>query len=374
MAGGTGGHIFPALATADILKKKGMHIEWLGTKKGMEAKLVPEHDYPINYIEIGGLRGKGLITLLMLPFRLSRALFQTLSVYKKIKPDVVLGMGGFVTGPGGIVSWLTGVPLVLHEQNAIAGMTNKILFKFANKVLTAFPAAFKAHKKLTVIGNPVRQEIVDIEKPELRFKKKWTNKEDKQLNILVVGGSLGAMALNETLPKALEEIYQTGQLEKSPFERMNIRHQCGAKNLQLTRENYNFFLDKQALEQESEVNIKVEVMTFISDMAKSYEWADLVICRSGALTVSEIAAVGIASLLVPYPYAVDDHQSANAAYLADEGAAFLVQQNDLNTIKITDILLSLDKHMILNMANKARQLSMDNAAEVVADECLRLAG
>ena len=190
MAGGTGGHIFPALATAEVLKQKGVHIEWLGTQKGMEARLVPAHHYPINYIEISGLRGKGIKTLLLLPFRLIRAMFQTMQVYNKIKPDVVLGMGGFVTGPGGIVGWLKGKPLVLHEQNAIAGMTNKILFKFAKKVFAAFPGAFEsasnAKKKLSIIGNPVRKEIMEIEKPELRFEKKWLETGDRQLNILVV--------------------------------------------------------------------------------------------------------------------------------------------------------------------------------------------
>lgn len=383
MAGGTGGHIFPALATADVLKQKGIHIEWLGTEKGMEARLVPAHHYPINYIEISGLRGKGLKTLLLLPFRLIRAMFQTMKVYNKVKPDVVLGMGGFVTGPGGIVGWLRGTPLVLHEQNAIAGMTNKILFKFSKKVLAAFPGAFNAHRKLMVIGNPVRKEITQLEKPEQRFEKKWAKSEDDKLNILVVGGSLGAAALNEILPEALKKINQSGQQAAGFFHHINVRHQCGEKNLDATRENYSEIIKQQEIkqqqrkketEQQNEFNIIVDIMPFINDMAKNYEWADLVICRSGALTVSEIAAAGVASLLVPYPYAVDDHQSANAAYLADEGAAFLVQQNVFDSDKLIAILMNLDKKKILNMAIKARQLSIKDAAEVVAGECLLLAG
>ncbi len=378
MAGGTGGHIFPALATANILKQKGMHIEWLGTEKGMESRLVPENNYPINYIKISGLRGKGIKTLLLLPFRLSRALIQTLGVYRELKPDVVLGMGGFVTGPGGIVGWMMGVPLVLHEQNAIAGMTNKILYRFAKKVLAAFPGAFEQNEesknKLSIIGNPVRKEIMMLDEPEHRFGNKWKNMGIEQLNILVVGGSLGSEALNEKIPAALEEIYRTKQFEKSSFDKIHIRHQCGEKNLESTRKYYQYFLSQDGEQKEKQSIIEVEIMTFINNMAENYKWADLIICRSGALTVSEIAAVGIASLLVPYPYAVDDHQTANAAYLAEGGAAFLVQQKELKSKKIIDILMMLDKKIILDMANKARSLSINNAAEVVAEECLLLAG
>jgi len=369
MAGGTGGHIFPALATADILKEKGAHVEWLGTENGMESRLVPAHNYDINYIEIGGLRGKGIKTLLFLPFKLSVAIMQTFRVYHKVKPDVVLGMGGFVTGPGGIVGWLKRVPLVLHEQNAIAGMTNGILFKFAKKVLAAFPGAFKENKKLDIIGNPVRKEIVAISQPEIRFEKKWSESNKNELNILVVGGSLGAVSLNEKLPQALEEIVKKDQLKESVFEQINIRHQCGEKHEKATKENYSTFLNNH----EGENNINVDVMPFIDDMAKNYEWADIVVCRSGALTVSEIAAVGIASLLVPYPYAVDDHQTVNAAYLSDKDAAFLIQQSELDSKVISDLLMSLNKEKILNMAMKARQLSTTDAAEIVANECLLLA-
>ncbi len=379
MAGGTGGHIFPALAVAHVLRDRGVHIEWLGTNKGLEARLVPEQQYPINYIEISGMRGKGLTTLVLLPLKLIRAMIQTLNVYHKVKPDVVLGMGGFVTGPGGIVGWLMRKPVILHEQNAIAGLTNKLLFKFAKKVFAAFPGAFAENKKLMIIGNPVRKEITSLEKPEQRFTKKWANISDMQLNILVIGGSLGAAALNEKVPESLEMIAKNQLLHNSDLKKINGRHQCGEKNLVATKKNYGWLekitFNKPAPDNaEHEIKINVDIMPFINDMAANYEWADLVICRSGALTVSEISAVGVASLLVPFPYAVDDHQTANAAYLANEEAAFLIQQNDLSKEKLTELLMSLNQKKLLTMAEKARQLSINNAAEVVADECLQLAG
>ena len=369
MAGGTGGHIFPALAVADVLQQRGMNIEWLGTRKGLEARLVPEHHYPVNYIEIGGLRGKGIKTLLLLPFRLVRAMLQTVKVYNRIKPDVVLGMGGFVTGPGGMVAWLLGKPLVLHEQNAVAGMTNKILFKFSKKVFAAFPGAFKKeqlqeNKKLSVIGNPVRKEITQLPDPEKRFELSGSENK-KQLKLLVIGGSLGAAALNERIPQALELILQQG---KSTFNMIFVRHQCGEKNLQETKENYQSLLSLEKEEQK----VAVEILPFIGDMAANYEWADLIICRAGALTISEIAAAGVASILVPFPYAVDDHQTANAAYLADKGAAILIQQSELDKERLAEVLMSLNKETLLSMAVKARRLSISNAAEVVADECLAL--
>lgn len=375
MAGGTGGHIFPALAVADVLKSKGADVEWLGTEKGMESRLVPEHGYSMNYIEIGGLRGKGLKTLVVLPFRLTKAIIQTIGVYKQFKPDVILGMGGFVTGPGGIVGWLFRKPLVLHEQNAIAGLTNKILFKLARKVFAAFPGAFPESEKLNVIGNPVRKEITNISDPVKRYKTKWSTKNDfntaQQLNLLIVGGSLGAAALNERVPQALEIIKQNGCLENNEFKKISVRHQCGEKNREATLNNYQWLEQSKVTD---ELKIEVDVFAFIKDMAANYQWADLIICRSGALTVSEIAAAGIASILVPYPYAVDDHQTANAGYLADENAAFLIQQDELNKERLANLLMTLDRKTIKSMAINARQLSISNAAEVVADECMQLAG
>ena len=416
MAGGTGGHIFPALAVADVLHKKGLNIEWLGTRKGLESRLVPEHHYVINYIDIGGLRGKGIKTVLLLPFMLLRALLQTLSVYKRVQPDVVLGMGGFVTGPGGVVAWMLGKPLVLHEQNAIAGLTNKILFRLSKKVFAAFPDAFKQHKqqqKVRVIGNPVRKEIVQLMEPEQRYKQKWfgfelresarqlsarqesaRQEKDKkgavELNILVVGGSLGAFALNERVPQALELIMQNGLMHAKgslradgshakgfDFKQINVRHQCGEKNLKTTEENYKNLINQSVYDVTNGIagnRINIEVMSFISDMAGSYLWADLVICRSGALTVSEIAAVGVASLLVPFPHAVDDHQTANAEYLANKGAAFLIQQDKLDKQTLAALIMKLNKRIIVDMAIKARSLAINDAADVVANECLKLSG
>ncbi len=416
MAGGTGGHIFPALAVADVLHKKGLNIEWLGTKKGLESRLVPEHHYVINYIDIGGLRGKGIKTVLLLPFKLLRALLQTLSVYKRVKPDVVLGMGGFVTGPGGVVGWMLGKPLVLHEQNAIAGLTNKILFRLSKKVFAAFPDAFKQHKqqqKVRVIGNPVRKEIVQLMEPEQRYKQKWFGfdlresarqegarqerarqenykKGAVELNILVVGGSLGAFALNERVPQALELILHNGLMHAAgslhsdgshakgfDFKQINVRHQCGEKNLKTTEKNYKNLINQLVSDVTNGIagnRINIEVMSFISDMAGSYLWADLVICRSGALTVSEIAAAGVASLLVPFPHAVDDHQTANAEYLANKGAAFLIQQDKLDKQTLAALIMKLNKRIIVDMAIKARSLAIDDAADVVANECLKLSG
>ena len=364
MAGGTGGHIFPALATAQILHDHGVHIEWLGTKKGLEAKLVSDHQFPINYIDIGGVRGKNLMTRLLLPFQLIRAFGQTLVIYQKIKPDVVLGMGGFVTGSGGVVAWLLRKPLVLHEQNAIAGLTNNLLFKLATKVYAAFPTAFVDNKKLSIVGNPVRKDITQIEFPQKRLTEKWANIKNKSLNILVIGGSLGATILNTVLPQALKIIDQT----QNSFDKINVRHQCGAKHLAQTTENY------QWLKKIKNPLIDVKIMPFIDNMAKNYEWADVLICRSGALTVSEIASVGIASILVPFPYAVDDHQTANANYLAREEAALLIQQDDLNAQKLAQVLMTMNQKILLTMAIKARQLSKNNAADIVAKSCLHWAG
>jgi UDP-N-acetylglucosamine--N-acetylmuramyl-(pentapeptide) pyrophosphoryl-undecaprenol N-acetylglucosamine transferase len=376
MAGGTGGHIFPALACAKLLVERGFMVEWLGSKKGMEARLIPQYDYPIHYIDIGGLRGKGIKTLLLLPFRLLRALVQTLKVYKTVQPDVVLGMGGFVTGTGGVVAWLKRIPLIVHEQNAIAGLTNKLLFKLAQTVFAAFPTAFSAHQKLSVIGNPIRKEISDIEHPNVRLRKKWSNDQHSSLNVLLIGGSLGAQVLNETLPQALA-IMRQNTLKNSVFKHIHVRHQCGANHIEATKENYRVLTEqdfsienKLILADDLIADCTIEVLPFIDNIADNYAWADFIICRSGALTVSEISAVGVASLLVPYPYAVDDHQTANAAYLADADAAFLVQQSHLNALQLANMIQSLNQDVLLTMAIKARQLLLNNAAQMVADKCL----
>ena len=381
MAGGTGGHIFPALAVAEILQQQGANIQWLGTKKGMESRIVPEHHYAMNFIDIGGLRGKGIKTLALLPFKLSRAILQTFKVYQQVKPDVILGMGGFVTGPGGLVAWILRKPLILHEQNAIAGMTNKILYRLSKKVFAAFPGAFPKNynlKKLSIIGNPVRKEIVDLIEPQKYYQQSWFDSQETVLNILVVGGSLGAAALNKVVPQALQIVEQKKAEQKNKgeltqgFHQIIVRHQCGEKNLVETQQYYhqlNAELNKQTGQKKSA--IEVELMTFINDMAANYQWADLIICRAGALTISEVAAAGIASILVPFPYAVDDHQTANAHYLSNKGAAFLIQQRDLNKEKLAELIENLDKETIFDMACKARKLAINNAADVVANTCLQ---
>ncbi len=367
MAGGTGGHIFPALATAKLLTEQGVHIEWLGTEKGMEAKLVPENDYSINYIKIAGLRGKGIGTLLLMPFKLTGAIWRTFLIYKKIKPDAVLGMGGFVTGPGGIMAWLMRKPLVLHEQNAIAGLSNKLLFPLAKKVFTAFPEVFADKKKTRVIGNPLRKEITEIMAPDQRLPAKWSEQEDKTLNILVIGGSLGALALNEQIPKIIGNMAHSLAQGRSDFSKINVRHQCGEQHLQITQKNYKKVNNYQQY-------VSFEIFAFINNMAKNYQWADLVICRAGALTISELSSVGIASLLIPFPFAVDDHQTENAHYLANEGAACLVQQSELKSKQTNDFLQHLTRDKLLAMAVKARHLANNNAAQIIADECAKLAG
>jgi UDP-N-acetylglucosamine--N-acetylmuramyl-(pentapeptide) pyrophosphoryl-undecaprenol N-acetylglucosamine transferase len=367
MAGGTGGHIFPALAVADILKARGAAVEWLGTQKGLEARIIPQHHYPISYIEISGLRGKGLITLIVLPFRLLKAMIQTMQVFNKIKPDVVLGMGGFVTGPGGIVAWLQGKPLVLHEQNAIAGMTNRILYYFAKKVLTAFPCVFSSKQesnKLEVIGNPVRKDITEIQMPEERYRNA-SEIDSESLKILLIGGSLGAAALNKTLPESLNLIVNNHLLNESEFEKIEVNHQCGEKHLDMTLEFYKDLIHKDKL--------KITVTKFIVDMAEQYRWADIVVCRSGALTVSELAAAGLASILIPYPHAVDDHQTANAKYLSDQNAAILIQQKDLTAENLATSLMSLNNENLQQMAMRAKAMAMNNAAEIAAQYCLNFA-
>lgn len=369
MAGGTGGHIFPALAVADVLNESGAAVQWLGTQKGLEARIIPEHHYPISYIEISGLRGKGLMTLMMLPFRLIKAMIQTMLVFNKIKPDVVLGMGGFVTGPGGLVAWILRTPLVLHEQNAVAGMSNSILYFFAKKVFTAFPDVFSSkhekYNKLEVIGNPVRKEITVIQPPEERYRKAATKGTDQSLKILLIGGSLGATALNETLPESLFLVIKNHLLDESEFKSIKVIHQCGEKHLDKTLDYYKDLSKEEKLE--------ITVTKFIADMAAQYSWADIVLCRSGALTVSELAAAGIASILVPYPHAVDDHQTVNASYLSDQNAAFLIQQKDLSAEKLAILLMSLNRNSLQQMAIRARSMSINNAAEIAAQYCLQVA-
>jgi UDP-N-acetylglucosamine--N-acetylmuramyl-(pentapeptide) pyrophosphoryl-undecaprenol N-acetylglucosamine transferase len=345
MAGGTGGHVFPALAVADALRARGWRVVWLGNPEGMEATLVPRHGYEMRAVKFGGLRGKGLVTKLMLPVNLLRAFWQSLVAVREVKPNVVLGMGGYITFPGGMMAALVGRPLAIHEQNSIAGLANKVLAGVADRVLTGFPGVLA---KSTFTGNPVRGEIASVPAPEERMRGRTG-----RLRLLVVGGSLGAAALNEIVPKALALI--------PAAERPEVTHQSGAKQIDALRANY------------AAAGVAANAVAFIDDMARAYAEADLVVCRAGALTVAELAAAGVASVLVPFPHAVDDHQTTNARYLADRGAALLVQQSDLTPEKLAALVRSLDRTVLLAMAEKARAAGKPDATEAVARACVELA-
>ncbi|NOQ90074.1 MAG: undecaprenyldiphospho-muramoylpentapeptide beta-N-acetylglucosaminyltransferase [Gammaproteobacteria bacterium] len=358
MAGGTGGHVFPALAVADELRSRGIPVVWLGTKAGIESRLVPQAGYPIEWMSITGLRGKNTLTLLFAPVRIAMACWQALAVLMRRKPCAVLGMGGFASGPGGLMAWLIRKPLLVHEQNAIAGMTNKILASFADVVLQAFPAVFK-HAETT--GNPVRQSICEITQPEKRFAQRQQEGQkegqgQKNLRLLVIGGSLGAVKLNEIIPQALAKI----DLDKRP----EVIHQTGLKNIDSAKKLY---LD-------ADVQAKVEA--FIDDMPAVYEWADLVVCRAGAMTVFELAAAGVASILVPYPHAVDDHQTHNAHYLENAGAAIIRQQDELSADWLVDVIndFSVNRKKLLDMAVAARKLAIPGSAKTIADACVTAGG
>jgi len=354
MAGGTGGHVFPGLAVAHWMQARGWRVVWLGNASGMEATLVPKHGIAMEYVRFGGVRGKGLKTKLMLPVNLLRACSQSLRALRSVKPDVVLGMGGYITFPAGLMSKLSGTPLVLHEQNSIAGLANKVLAHLAKRVLVAFPNALP---NAEWTGNPIRAELAEALPPKERYAARNVGPEGR-LNVLVVGGSLGAAALNETVPKALALL--------DPAARPRVVHQAGAKHIDALKANYaaaGFSADED-----------VQLVPFIDDMASAYASADLVICRSGAMTVSEIAAVGVAALFVPFPFAVDDHQTTNAAFLANAGAAHLIQQRDLSAEKLAGWLREQTRETLASMAEKARALAKPDAAERVGRVCADVAG
>ncbi|MCU0805966.1 MAG: undecaprenyldiphospho-muramoylpentapeptide beta-N-acetylglucosaminyltransferase [Burkholderiales bacterium] len=345
MAGGTGGHVFPALAVADALGARGWRVVWLGNPDGMEATLVPRHGYELRPVKFGGLRGKGLLTTLLLPLNLLRAFWQSLRAVRAVRPDVVLGMGGYITFPGGMMAALLGRPLAIHEQNAIAGLANRVLAGVADRVLTGFPGVLA---KSSFTGNPVRAVIAAVPAPAERMRDRAG-----PLRLLVVGGSLGAAALNEIVPRALAAI--------PAAERPEVTHQAGAKQIDALEANY------------AAAGVSANAVAFIDDMARAYAEADLVVCRAGALTVAELAAAGVASVLVPFPHAVDDHQTTNASYLADRGAALLVQQRDLTPEKLATLIRSLDRAQLLAMAEKARAAGKPEATEAVARACMELA-
>jgi len=348
MAGGTGGHVFPALAVADLLRDANVDVHWLGTAAGIEAKVIPNAGIPLHCIEVKGVRGKGKLGLLKAPWLVAKAIWQARKVFQQVKPDIVLGMGGFASGPGAVAAKLAGVPLVIHEQNAKAGMTNKLSLKMAKRKLAAFPNAFgdDSLNGIEVVGNPVRGPILEVEPSAQRYAQR-----QGKLNVLIVGGSLGAMAINEVVPKALAKIDKK--------LRPNVRHQAGARNIEQTQALYNALA------------IEADVTAFIDKMDEAYSWADLVICRAGALTVSEIAIAGVASLLIPFPFAVDDHQSANGQFLVDAGAAHLVAQKTLDENKLVELLAQLDnREMLADMADKAQHVGSPQASNTVANICL----
>ena len=345
MAGGTGGHIYPGLAVADALRAQNWNIVWLGAPHSMEAELVPQHGYPVAWVNFSGVRGKGLRRLLTLPFTLLRALWQSAAAIFSHRPDVVLGMGGYITLPGGLMAAFLRRPLLIHEQNSIAGLSNKVLAKLATRVLSGFPGVLP---KAQWVGNPVRADIAALPDPQTRY----TQRSGK-LNVLVVGGSLGAQALNEALPKALALLGEA--------ERPNVLQQTGKKNLETVQAMY------------AQAGVHADIRAFLDDMAQQYADADVVICRAGALTIAELAAAGVASVLVPFPFAVDDHQTQNARFLSEQGAAILLPQTELSAERLAQLLCELTRERLLAMAQAARSLAKADATAQVAKVCMELA-
>ena len=349
-AGGTGGHVYPALEIAKRLRARGINVEWLGTHKGLEAELVPGQGFKLHALSLGGLRGKGLFRLLLAPLMLIAALGSSVKVLRSVRARLVLGMGGYAAGPGGVAAWLVRVPLFIHEQNAVPGLTNRILSRLASKVMEAFPGSFDPRVGALHTGNPVRADIGALPEPETRL----ANRAGP-IRVLVLGGSQGARAINRVLPAALEALPSR--------ELVEVRHQAGSRHLEDTRALY------------ARAGVDVEPLAFIDDMAAAYAWADLVICRAGAMTVCELAAAGVAAVLVPFPYAVDDHQTRNARFLSDAGAAVLVRESDLTPALLCELLLEFAsaRQRLLTMATRARRLSVPDAAERVTSWCMEAA-
>lgn len=346
MAGGTGGHIYPGIAVAEALKASGWRIVWLGNADRMEGRLIPERGYETAWIRFGALRGKGLLAKLLLPLNLLRGFWQALAAIRRTKPDVVLGMGGYVSFPGGMMAALLGRPLVVHEQNSVAGLANRVLARVADRIVTGFP---KVMPRSRWLGNPVRADIVALPAPDARFADR-----EGPLRVLVIGGSLGARVLNDIVPQALASLPEA--------VRPQVVHQAGAAQIDALREAY------------AAARVTGDLRPFIDDMAAAYAEADVVICRAGALTVAELAAAGVASILVPLPHAVDDHQTGNARFLADRGAAYLLPQSELSAERLAGILRGLDRRRLRDMANAARALARPDAAADVAQVCRELAG
>jgi len=345
MAGGTGGHIFPGLAVAEALRDAGWRVHWLGAPASMESELVPPRGFAFESVQFGGVRGKGLKTLALLPFKLLRAFWQSLQVVRRVQPDVVLGLGGYITFPGGLMASLLGKPLVLHEQNSVAGLANKVLASLAARVFTAFPGVFRrAHW----VGNPLRSAFLTQQPPAERFAGR-----SGPLRLLVVGGSLGAKALNDIVPQALALIPEA--------QRPQVIHQSGAKQIDALRASY------------AAAGVQAELTPFIDDTATAFAQADLVIARAGASTVTELSAVGAAALFVPFPFAVDDHQTTNARFLVEAGGAWLVPQSELSAQMLAERLAGLSREALLERAEKAYAQRKTNATREVVMACEELA-
>src|SRR3990167_4453183 len=343
MAGGTGGHVFPGLALARYMRDQGVKVSWLGTECGIEARLVPEAGFDLYYIRVKGLRGKGIKALIVAPWRLIVAIWQSMCLLRKLKPQVVVGMGGFASGPGGVASWLLRYPLIIHEQNAKAGLTNRVLSYLSRKVLEGFPQVFSESSKVVLTGNPVRCELTKLPDPGVRFSVEGRG----SFRLLVLGGSLGAQALNHIVPRAFALLASN--------ERPMIYHQAGEKHFADTKKAYEL------------AGVKGDIVPFIGEMDKAYAWADMVLCRAGALTIAELCAVGVGAILVPYPHAVDDHQTANAHFMVEHGAALLVPQAQLTEAYLADIArkLSQDPASRLMMAEAAYQLRGQDVVEKI---------
>ena len=350
MAGGTGGHVFPALAVARALQANSREIVWLGTRNGLESRVVPNAGIDIEWISVRGLRQKGLLALIISPLQMGWALLQSLSIILRRRPAAVLGMGGFVSGPGGVAAWLTRRPLVIHEQNAAAGLTNRLLARLARVVLQAFPGSFDAAVGAETVGNPVREDIAAIPEPAGRY-----NARQGRLRLLVLGGSQGALALNQTVPAALALLHDD--------VRPTVLHQCGERTFDVARAAY------------SKHNVAVELQSFIENMAEVYAWADLVVCRAGALTVAELCAAGVPALFVPYPSAADDHQTANAMPMAGAGAAAIIQESDLTADRLAAVLHEWlqSREDLMQRAITARSLARPNALQRITELCLKQA-
>jgi UDP-N-acetylglucosamine--N-acetylmuramyl-(pentapeptide) pyrophosphoryl-undecaprenol N-acetylglucosamine transferase len=346
MAGGTGGHIFPGLAVAEHLRIDGIQVRWLGARGGMECEKVPAAGIELDVVDISGLRGKGPGRWILMPWKLLRAVAQAFSVLGRHRPACAISFGGYAAGPGGLAVRLRGIPLMVHEQNRIPGMTNKVLARFSKKVLQAFPQTWEDALQPETVGNPVRETVVRLQTPALRMAGR-----QGAIRILITGGSQGARALNRAVPAALG-LLSSGQAP-------DVRHQAGKGAAQETKKAYEL------------AGLQAEVSEFIVDMAGAYGWADIVICRAGALTISELAAAGVASVLVPFPYAVDDHQTRNAQFLVEAGAAILLPESDLDSESLSNALAPLfaDREQLVAMSEKARSVAVPDAAERVAGLC-----